>query len=834
VWASPIRERRSCILIIDDNVTSIHTLSAALSDLGEVLFATDGETGLRLAREQLPTLIVLDVDMPEMDGFEVCKRLRADPLVSAIPVIFVTAHDDMTHEIRALESGAVDFITKPFNVHVARARVSTQLMLKSKTDLLSQTQGDLKAVLDNVPALIGYWDRALRNRFGNDAYLKWFGRRPDQLVGMHLRDLLGPGVFETTIPYVEKVLCGEAQRFDREMILPDRSSRYVHTEYVPDIKDGETRGFYVMLTDITAQKRAEIAQFEEMETLRVTLNSIGDAVIVTDRRGCITFMNPIAESMTGWVLRDAQGSPIEEIMNLRDVSSGAHVVNPIRFALGENRIVSMALNSQLVRPDGSEYGIEDSAAPIRDADGGASGAIIVFRDVSETRAMAIKMAHMAQYDPLTDLPNRVLLRDRVEQAIQAALRGRTKFALMVLDLDHFKYINESLGHAVGDELLRAVADRLIRRLRATDTVSRRGGDEFILVLPQIDSNESVGQIADKLLESVSDPYVIEGNKLTATFSMGISIYPDDGLDGEALLAHADAAMYQAKQAGRNGYQFYSSEIGDFILARHALENHMREALQLGKFTVHYQPQVDTVSQRVIGVEALVRWRRDDGQLVPPAHFIPLAEETGLIVSLGKFVMLEACRQNRRWQEMGLPAMRMAVNISAMQFAQPNFTEMVQSVLAEAGLHPCHLELEITEGTMLVDTERTRELLLELQQVGISIAIDDFGTGYSSLAYLKRFPVHTLKIDQSFVREVLSDKSDAAIVAAISALAGSLGMELVAEGVEEPGHVEFLQRLKCNVMQGYLFSRPMDAEHLTALLQQWVAEPALMGAIAAVR
>ncbi|MBV8467153.1 MAG: EAL domain-containing protein [Burkholderiales bacterium] len=814
-------DRSSLILIVDDSESVIHVLYGALADCGEVLIATDGQTALDIARQRQPDLILLDVEMPGLNGYEVCERLKADRRTAESVVIFVTSRTDELSELRALKAGAVDFITKPLNLPVVRARVTTHLTLKQQADALSRSQRDLHALIDNIPALVSYWDTNLHIRFGNHAYREWFGRSPDDVKGKTVREVIGADLHAQDALRMERALAGDAQAFEREIPCADGKSRHAQVHYVPDVKDGHVRGFFVLITDITTRKRAEQAVFQEMDCLRVTLNSIGDAVIACDDTAIVTFMNPIAEAMTGWTQEDAKGQPIDTVMQLRDGPNGDVLPNPVHRALQEGSNVGAASNAVLLCRDGTVFGIKDSASPIADQSGVITGAITVFHDISETRAMALKMMHLAQYDALTDLPNRTLLQDRIAQAIQHAQRSNGRVGLLLLDLDHFKYVNDSLGHAAGDDLLQAIAKRLTHALRATDTVSRQGGDEFVVVLPQVGGADHVSQVADKLLEALSRPYDIDGTRYSPTFSMGISLYPDDGDDHDSLLQHADAAMYRAKEQGRNRYQFYCSEIGDLMRARHALERHMRDALEEGLFTVHYQPQVLPDRGYVVGMEALVRWRRPDGTLVSPAQFIPLAEECGLIVPLGKYVMLEACRQAQRWREAGLPPVRIAVNISAAQFAEKDFAVMVRTALAETGLDARWLELEITESTMLIDANRTRAVLEDLKGDGISVAIDDFGTGYSSLAYLKRFPVDVLKIDRSFIHDALTDTNGAAIVSAIVSMGRSLGLDLVAEGVETEAQADYLQSLGCPViMQGFLYSRPCDAEKATEFLAHW--------------
>ncbi|WP_308725193.1 putative bifunctional diguanylate cyclase/phosphodiesterase [Metapseudomonas otitidis] len=427
------------------------------------------------------------------------------------------------------------------------------------------------------------------------------------------------------------------------------------------------------------------------------------------------------------------------------------------------------------------------------------------------------------FDALTGLPNRALLQDRAAQAIQKSRRSEGRVAMLMLDLDNFKFLNDTIGHSVGDQVLREVAQRLSAAVRSVDTVSRQGGDEFVVLLPDVQGFDAVGDFADRLLGIIAQPLLINGNRYDLSGSIGISFFPDDCDNFESLYRYADAAMYQAKQEGRNRFRFFSEQIENSTRARHMLERHMRRALEQRVFEVFYQAKVDVTDGRPSGVEALVRWRTSDGQLVSPADFIPLAEETGLIIPIGKFVMLQACNDAQRMIAMGWPVC-MSVNISAVQFREESFLGMVTAILEESGLPPNHLELEITEGVLAHDIDRTRATLLALKEIGVRIAIDDFGTGYSSLAYLKRLPIDVLKIDQSFVREMLTDRSDAAIIEAVIRLAQALDLELVAEGVECPRQARRLQELGCRLMQGYLFCRPVPFEPACDFLAEHYERP----------
>ncbi|MBX9713557.1 MAG: EAL domain-containing protein [Pseudomonadaceae bacterium] len=414
---------------------------------------------------------------------------------------------------------------------------------------------------------------------------------------------------------------------------------------------------------------------------------------------------------------------------------------------------------------------------------------------------------LANHDALTGLPNRSLLQDRTEQALQKAYRSSGRVAMLLLDLDNFKGINDSVGHSLGDDMLKEAALRLSQAARALDTVSRQGGDEFIILLPEVGSFDAVGEFANRLLATIGRPFLLRGSRYNLTASIGISLYPDDSEDAESLYRHADTAMYQAKLDGRNRFRFFSQDIERSARGRHLLEQHMRSALERGVFEVFYQAKVDAREGTVTGMEALVRWRNQDGGLIAPVEFIPLAEETGLIIPIGKYVLLQACKDAQKLTQQGLRIV-VSVNISAVQFREESFLPMVADILLETKLPADLLELEITEGVLARDVDNTRVALATLRQLGVRIAIDDFGTGYSSLAYLKRFPVDVLKIDQSFVRDMLVDKSDAAIIEAIVKLGQALGLELVAEGVETREQADALLAYGCQIMQGYLYSRPL--------------------------
>ncbi|TPW11525.1 MAG: hypothetical protein FD130_1963, partial [Halothiobacillaceae bacterium] len=413
--------------------------------------------------------------------------------------------------------------------------------------------------------------------------------------------------------------------------------------------------------------------------------------------------------------------------------------------------------------------------------------------------------HLATHDALTNLPNRTLLYDRITQAIAQAHRDGHYVAVIFIDLDKFKVINDSLGHDTGDLLLQAVATKLSVGLREVDTVARQGGDEFIIVLPNLKSAEDAAVTAEKLLAALSEPFMVKGYELHTGASIGISMYPTDGLDVETLMRSSDTAMYHAKESGRNNYQFFTAPMNAIAAERLSLETHLRHALERNEFVLHYQPIVSCQSGEVIGTEALLRWQQSQAEWVYPTKFIPIAEDIGLIGSLGEWVFMAASRQVRAWLDAGYPMPRVAINLSARQFRQSNLVQMIAHIIAVAEIEPQHIEIEITESLLMERTEEAIDKLKALSAMGIRVSIDDFGTGYSSLSYLKRFPIDKLKIDQSFVRELATDPDDAAIVVAIIAMAHSLDVKVVAEGVETAEQLAFLRQHGCDECQGYYFS-----------------------------
>ena len=439
----------------------------------------------------------------------------------------------------------------------------------------------------------------------------------------------------------------------------------------------------------------------------------------------------------------------------------------------------------------------------------------------QIEAAKVQLNHLAHHDVLTGLPNRILLQDRLIQAMESACRQGRQLAVMFMDLDQFKHINDSLGHAIGDKLLQSVAQRLMGCVRHSDTISRQGGDEFVVLLPYIENPEGAGFCAQKMLATLALPHRIDQHELHISVSIGISIYPDDGQDAETQIKNADIAMYQAKENGRNNYKFFEQDMNARAVHRQSVEVSLRRALERQEFVLHYQPKINLQSGTIVGMEALIRWQHPEQGLLLPAQFVSIAEDCGLILPIGRWVLREACLQARSWQQAGLPPIIAAVNISALEFRNKDFLENIRAVIEETGLEPRYLELELTESVLMQDAASTDPMLHALANLGVKLAIDDFGTGYSSLSYLKQFPINTLKIDQSFVNQMCSNLDDAAIVSAVTSMGKSLKLCVIAEGVESSEQSAFLLAQHCDEGQGYYFGRPMVAEAFATLLQAGV-------------
>ncbi|HDS1199408.1 TPA: EAL domain-containing protein [Shewanella algae] len=674
------------ILLVDDDIGQINQLHQVLKSIGKVFFEQKSINAFKQAITVSPDIILLDIQMPGMNGYEVLAQLKRDSATALIPVIFITAHDSIEEQLHGLRDGAVDFIAKPLQPSVVAARVNTQLMLRN---------------------------------------------RERQLVEV-----------------------------------------YRHA--------------------------------------RVTLDSIGDAVITTDNECRVTYLNPAAELLTGITLGDANGLSIEEIMPLRIGQDGPSHMNPLRLAIAENRVVGMALNCQMKCRNGQWISVEDSAAPLLSEAGEVIGGVIVFDDISESKAMALKMSHTLQYDQLTNLPNRFLLMENLGKEIEKTKLTKEKLGLIVLDVNRFKLINEEFGFDYGDILLKKIAYRLKSHIRNNEIVSRHHADEFMVMVPNLKHPRELSILALTIKENIYRLSQLHPEINNFSMSIGLSVYPDDASDAQSLMLHADAALNRAKtEVIHDGICFYSEDMESNSIARRAQYSQIKQAINLNRVVALYQPMVDATTGKVIAVEALMRLEDDYGLLIPPIEFISLAEETQLIIPLGERMIQLALNQLREWQENSFEV-RMSLNISPIQFLDPHFVPFLLHAIEVYGVHPSKIELEVTESLMLDNLQQVTRDMAQLRQLGMSISIDDFGTGYSCLSYLKSLPVDVLKIDRSFINHLTVENPEESLVQTIAQLAMGIGLQSVAEGVENSFQVKSLQALGVTLLQGYHFSRPVPA------------------------
>jgi diguanylate cyclase (GGDEF)-like protein/PAS domain S-box-containing protein len=696
------------------------------------------------------------------------------------------------------EQHLVDSIAKSLGLKIEREEAEADRLM-------------LERVIGTTSDLMSFVDRDYVYRFINDSYARHWRRDTAQIVGRRIGELMGQAQFEELVkPHLDRCLQGEEVNYQASFDYGE-TTHFMDVRYKPyRAPSGQISGAVVSVRDITQLHRAQ----EKVRQAARVFSSTAEGVTITDLDGTIIDVNEAFCEITGYTREEAVGQ------NPRILQSGRHDgrfyrdmwTHLLRDGCWRGEIWNR-------RKTGESYPEMLTISTVRDDSGQASGFVAVFSDITSVKQTEARLEHLAHHDPLTQLPNRLLFSSRLRQSLAYSARSQAHLAVMFIDIDRFKQINDSLGHNAGDNLLIQIATRLQNIIRIEDTVARISGDEFIVMLENIGSVEHVTVVARKIMDAFQQPFDLEDNELRVTCSIGISLYPEDGRESSILMRNADAAMYRAKADGRNNYQFYTREMTSAAFEQVFLENAMRNALEHGEFRLVYQPQVSLLDRRVTGIEALLRWHHPEQGVISPGRFIPIAEQSGLIRKIGTWVLDEACRQARQWLDDGLDFGRIAVNVSGSQIQQAGFADHVQETLERRGLAADRLELEVTESFLMQKVDESLLQLDRLNTMGIALAIDDFGTGYSSLAYLKQLPVRKLKIDRSFVGDIPGDSNDMAISEAVIALAHALDLEVIAEGIESDAQADFLVSKGCTLGQGFLYSRPLVAESMALLLTE---------------
>lgn len=798
----------------------------------KVYTAANGKKGLEAYKKYQPDIVVTDILMPVMDGLQMAAYIQE--ISARVPVIVTTAFEEPRYFHRAIELGVQQYVNKPVKLPVLEFALLKCARLLRAEAALKEIEERYKVLFQLSHIAISVADADQRQQSViieganvqkglegilvdcNDAFLGLIDYHDiEELKGKELSiySLMTDESAKKFNDLVQNELLvrGFSSEFELELLSKNNIKIPVIAQLILRYSEsGDPIEIWGVMRDIRERRKAE----ENLRLAAKVFESSKDAIIISDKENTIISVNQAFTEITGFSSQEVVGK------NPKLLSSGRHD-SGFYHLLWADLLTKGYWQGEIWnrRKNGEIFPEWLSISSVCDADNEVTHFIAIFSDISEMKSSEAHIEFLANYDPLTQLPNRRLFIDRLDQAIKTAAREKTRLAVLFFDLDHFKTINDSLGHSVGDQMLIEVASRISDCMREIDSVSRLSGDEFAAVITDISDVSDVITVVNKIIHAIREAFKINDYELHVTISTGISVYPNDGENYEILLKNADTAMYCAKNSGRDSFEFFSASMSTRALERLSLEGSLRKAIENEELLIHYQPQIEVETRKIIGMEALLRWPHAELGMISPEKFIPLAEETGLIIPLGKWVLTEACRQNKAWQDKGLLAVPIAINVSAVQFRQHNLMEIVQAALLETGLKPRYLELELTESLLMDCSEYNVTLLQEFQQLGVHVSIDDFGTGYSSFSYLRRFPINKLKIDQSFCMGLPQDKNNASITSAIISLGHDLGMMVIAEGVEEETQFNFLQAHQCDEIQGYLFSKPVPADEMETLLKK---------------
>lgn len=859
-------ERPLKLLLIEDDDDFARVFLLQLKQICQSRFETFHmsrlSAGLDFISLERPDIAILDLSLPDSDGpLAVSALLERCP---QLPIIVLTGSDDEKLALEAIRLGAQEYLVKGSVDAAFIEKMLTYSIEKMKIqEALKQQRVEQQIIFNSVPAMIWYKDRHNRILKLNEFAAQSMNKTIEEMEGQLVDDFFPEEAGKWHQVDLDVIFCGKPKLgLEESYTSPSGEKRWLRTDRIPYLDEqGTAIGVIVFAVDITERKKNEddlkerekillkhnkvlmdLAKSEAMQDgdLKAILREITESVAETlevervaiwlynqdrSRVYCADLYELMADKHHSGMEMAPERFPryFEILENSRFVASqNAHLEKKLR-EFTQNYLYPRGITSVLdaaVRLRGRTVGAVclEHVGPSRVWTAEEKNFTASMADVAalaiescERKRAEDRINHLAYYDLLTDLPNRVLFVDRLNQAMITARRGKRELAVMVLDLDQFKRINDTLGHAVGDELIQMVANRLRKVLRDSDTLTRIGGDEFAMLFPDFESSGEAIKTADHLMECLREPFRVGDHELFMTGSLGIAIFPNDGLDSVTLLKNADTAMYQAKDKGRNNYRLYSAAMSVKAFEHLILENSLRRAVEKEELKIYYQPQIDIKTGKVLAVEALLRWIHPNLGIVGPSEFIPIAEQTGLIVPIGEWVLRESCRQLKKWHDEGYQKISVAVNLSDRQFNSGNLASLVEQILTETKLEPEYLELELTESMIMKNIGETIETLMRLKKMGVRISIDDFGTGHSSLNYLKRFPIDCLKIDQSFIHDIANNPEDAAIAKAIISMAHNLKLRVIAEGVESDEQLVFLKLHQCDMMQGYSFSKAVAAE-----------------------
>jgi diguanylate cyclase (GGDEF)-like protein/PAS domain S-box-containing protein len=868
------------ILIVDDTPVNLHLLSATLTERGyDVRGVINGPMALRVTQTAPPDLILLDIKMPDMNGYEVCQRLKAEPETREIPVIFLSALDETLDKVRAFEVGGVDYITKPYQVPEVIARIETQLTLRKARleidqlnqqleqrvqqrtleleqanrelqqeieirrhteEALRQVHRELNFHFENTPLAVIQW--------GPDLRIEGWSAQAERIFGWTAAEVMGKTITDWPFVYpddLEKVQTLNQQLLEAGLERSISYNRnYTKSGEVLDCEwynsslisnAGEFISGLSLVLDVTARNRAEKALQASEERLRLITENMGDLVCLHRPDGRYLYLSPSCATVLGYFPEELLGGDPYALIHPDDhdrLSLGVH------HALLQGEQVSVTYR---IRHGSGEYiWLETLAKPILDQQGQVIRLVSSSRDVTARVRAEQQLSHDALHDALTQLPNRAMFMARVDMALQQMLRHESyQFAVLFIDLDRFKMVNDSLGHLVGDRLLIETARLLESCLRSADTVARLSGDEFTILLDDVKGLTDATRIADRVQDLLNNPFDLDGHVVTISASIGIVMSSPEYRSATDLLRDADIAMYRAKETGKARYEIFDRDMHRQAVELLKLETSLRRAIDHQEFVLYYQPIVVIATGALAGFEALVRWQHPEEGLVMPDHFIPVAEDSGLIVPLGQQVLEMACHKMQQWQQKWqqrqpqgaiAPPLLISVNLASKQIHDPNFVNQLDIILQETKLAGSCLKLEITESMLMDRTEAVTEVLRRIRARGVLLSIDDFGTGYSSMGYLQHFPVNSLKIDRSFTQQLTGENQKAAIVRALVTLAESLGMSVIAEGIEEREQLEKLREMGVDYGQGYFFARPLEEASTDALLERAIYTPNLFNTL----